>query len=103
MIPYRYLSDSASIKPYLGKTPSGAKYGEELKFKCRFEPKRTRVKTSKGEEFIQSGTVFFNPSNVLRNLTLESTIKVNNKDYIVKEVRPYDDCGSATHIEMVVV
>lgn len=103
MIPVQFLSQTVSIRNYLGKTPTGVKYSEPFKVRCKFEHKKVRVKTAKGEEFTQSAEAYFNPDKQLQSLNIDSLLSVNIKDYVVKDIEIFEFEGTLSHIKVVLV
>lgn len=102
MIPHNLLIHKAVIREYVGKTPSGIKYKDVATLSCRYEACKKVVKTTKGEEFVQSGVVFFNPAPVLDTLPLDSLIVIGLKAYTVKEIEALSGLTAIDHYEVVV-
>lgn len=102
-IPNALLTESVTIHPFTGQSPSGPVYSTSYTAICRYEGKRKvfKDKTS-GKELIVEGTLFLLPTAVNLALKRETKIVVDEGTYIVKEIKKQKGF-EVSHIEMMVM
>ena len=101
-VPTFLMTQTCTIKPYIGQTPSGPKYGEPYTSKCRFEVYRKKLTDDKGKEFIGNGRVFLPPDDSNINLLVNSSVTVDGVTYSIRE--KINQRGfKLSHVECVVV
>ena len=88
IIPAILLTDNCSIKRYKGPTPLGDDYldSEPYDQKCRFEPKRKKILTPEGEEFITSGFFYLLPTEKNKQIKPSSVMYFNGNEMLVEAV-----------------
>lgn len=80
------MKQECIIKPYLGKTPKGDLYGEQVNSKCRLEGKQETKKDSNGREYISNAILYLPPTDFNRELPRASQVIFGSKIYIVDRV-----------------
>lgn len=61
-IPARYLeTHTVSVRPYLGETSTGPKYGDPVDLPCMAQGKRRLVRNSDGDQVLSTLTLFTTP------------------------------------------
>lgn len=101
-IPGILMTQTCTIKPFQGNTPSGIKYGPEVNTKCRFEEKRKKYVNASGKEYISSGILFLNPTINTLSVDIDSKVTIDNVEYTITERSPRSGF-KLHHIECVVV
>lgn len=98
-IPAFMLPQKCTIEAFLGNTAYGPKYDVPKEESCRFEPKNQLVRDREGNEVASNARVFFFPE---ANVTPESKVTFNQKDYTVIDAAPQTGpFGETHHIEAV--
>jgi hypothetical protein len=96
------MTQTCLIKPYLGQTPTGPKYGTEYTSNCRFESHRGKYTDAKGKEFISNAKLFLPPDESNVSLTIDSAITVDGVQYLLRQ-KMVQRGFTLSHVECVVV
>lgn len=101
-IPEYLLTQTCTIKPYLGHTPTGKSFGDTYTAKCRFEHHNSKIMDRDGKEFISNAKIFLLPDEVNFNLKIDSEITVEGNTYTI--IQKYNHRGfKESHVECVVL
>ena len=101
-IPEFVLTQTCTIKPYLGQTPSGKSYGDTYSSKCRFESHRKKYVNANGKEFISNGRLFLLPDTENLNLSIDSEVTVDGATYVIMQ-KVIQRGFQVSHVECVVI
>jgi hypothetical protein len=96
------MTQTCTIKPYLGQTPTGPKYGTQYTSICRFESHRGKYTDVKGKEFISNAKLFLPPTTENLGLSVDSAIIVDGVQYLLRQ-KMIQRGFTLSHIECVVV
>lgn len=101
-IPDFVLTQTCTIKPYLGQTPKGKQYGTEYSSKCRFESHRKKYTSNIGKEFISNGRLFLNPDENNLSLSVDSLVIIDGQSHTIMQ-KTIQRGFQTSHVECVVV
>lgn len=82
-IPEFMLTQTCTIKPYVGETASGPSYGIAYESKCRHETMHKKWSNDKGEEVVGNGRLFLPPSQTNLALAVGTEVTIDGVTYLV--------------------
>ena len=101
-IPMALLTQTCLIKPFVGDTPTGPKYGTEFESRCRLEVVRKKYVSSKGKEYTGYSRLFLPPDTDILALEQDSQITVDSVSYTLDK-KTIQRGFTVSHVEGVVV
>lgn len=84
-IPRQLLTHICTINKYLGETPKGRAYDDDLVVPCRFERVKKTIRRSDGSEFVCQGKLFINYIDV-ESFPEETKITVDSETFVGYDV-----------------
>ena len=101
-IPLFMLNQDCLVKPYLGTSPTGIKYGTEFNIRCRPGLKKVKVVTSAGKEIVANGTIYLVATELSMQIKPDTKLTVQGSTYNVVQVGVHWGF-EVSHVECVVI